>query len=67
MAVEDMRRVAPLWLEYTERVRQDPLAFNLTGDAYAKKPGGWVAVGVGLGQEGWGQPGPGRWVSPWSI
>ncbi len=24
MAREDMRRVAPLWLKYTERVREDP-------------------------------------------
>lgn len=39
MAREDMRRVAPLWLKYTERVREDPMAFNLTGDEWAKKPG----------------------------
>lgn len=42
---DDMRRVAPLWLKYTERVREDPGAWNLTGDDFAKKPGDkpWIS------------------------
>ncbi|GAB4815655.1 hypothetical protein N2152v2_002701 [Parachlorella kessleri] len=45
MAREDMRRVAPLWLKYTERVREDPGAWNLTGDEWTKKPGDkpWIS------------------------
>ncbi|KAI7838943.1 hypothetical protein COHA_007303 [Chlorella ohadii] len=44
MATADMRRVAPLWLKLSEDVREDPLAWNLTGDHYAlegDKP--WIA------------------------
>jgi hypothetical protein len=37
MATADMRRVAPLWLKLSEDVREDPLAWNLTGDHYAKE------------------------------
>lgn len=42
---DDMKRVAPLWLKYTGDVRQDPEAYHLTGDAYAKKPGqkAWIS------------------------
>lgn len=37
MEREDLRKMAPLWLEYSEKVRQDPDAWNLTGDVYAEK------------------------------
>ena len=41
---KDLLEVAPLWLKYTEDVRNDPNAWNLTGDAYVK-PGGraWIS------------------------
>ncbi|PSC69020.1 peptidyl serine alpha-galactosyltransferase [Micractinium conductrix] len=35
MQAGDMRRVAPWWIKYSEDVRADPLAWNLTGDVYA--------------------------------
>lgn len=35
----DMRKIAPLWLKFTEDVRADPDAWNLTGDVYATAPG----------------------------
>ncbi|GMH43508.1 hypothetical protein BSKO_11430 [Bryopsis sp. KO-2023] len=34
---KDLRALAPLWLKYTEDVRDDPAAWNLTGDAYVKE------------------------------
>jgi peptidyl serine alpha-galactosyltransferase len=45
MHVRDLRRVAPLWLKYTEDVRFDPDAWELTGDAYSKHPGDrpWIS------------------------
>lgn len=41
---EDMARIAPLWFEYTKRVRDDPHAWNSTDDPEGK-PGEkiWVA------------------------
>eukprot|EP00887_Chlorella_sp_A99_P001114 scaffold14.g1114.t1 len=42
----DLQGLAPLWINYTEGVRQDPLAWNETGDEFAiKKPGTkpWIA------------------------
>ena len=45
MATEDLKRVAPLWLRYTEDVRFDPDAWELTGDAYSAHPGDkpWIS------------------------
>lgn len=42
---DDMKRLSPLWLKYTEDVRADPEAYHLTGDVYATKPGmkPWIA------------------------
>lgn len=37
MRTRDLIKVAPLWLSYTEAVRQDPDAWNLTGDTNLKK------------------------------
>eukprot|EP00192_Tetraselmis_astigmatica_P004261 CAMPEP_0117679248 /NCGR_PEP_ID=MMETSP0804-20121206/17717_1 /TAXON_ID=1074897 /ORGANISM="Tetraselmis astigmatica, Strain CCMP880" /LENGTH=467 /DNA_ID=CAMNT_0005488665 /DNA_START=196 /DNA_END=1599 /DNA_ORIENTATION=+ len=44
MAFTDLQRVAPLWLEYTKRVREDPKAWEDTGDVYVR-PGGkpWIS------------------------
>ena len=39
MHLNDLQRMAPLWLDYSQRVRDDPLAWNETGDAYATSPG----------------------------
>ncbi|CAK0787343.1 hypothetical protein CVIRNUC_010562 [Coccomyxa viridis] len=39
MMKEDMKRVAPLWLNFSKKVRHDPDAWNLTGDAFTKGPG----------------------------
>jgi peptidyl serine alpha-galactosyltransferase len=45
MAAPDLAKVAPLWLQYSEAVRDDPMAWNETGDDYAKTPGTkpWIA------------------------
>jgi len=44
MTLSDLRRVAPLWLMYTERVREDPLAWRDTGDVYVSKGGKpWIS------------------------
>lgn len=45
MNVADLRRVAPLWLKYTEDVRFDPDAWELTGDAYSTHKGDrpWIS------------------------
>lgn len=45
---EDLRKAAPLWLEYTKKVRQDPRAhypFKGSGDAYitAENPRPWIS------------------------
>ena len=46
MATSDMRRVAPKWLEFTEKVREygNP-AWNMTGDAYVSiaNPKPWIS------------------------
>lgn len=34
MHVEDLRKVAPLWLKWTEEVRQDPESWGNTGDIF---------------------------------
>ncbi|KAK9813259.1 hypothetical protein WJX72_011566 [[Myrmecia] bisecta] len=39
MQREDLRRLVPLWLHYSEAVREDPMAWNETNDEYATKPG----------------------------
>lgn len=36
---DDLKRVAPLWLHYSETVRDDPLGYKETGDEYARRPG----------------------------
>jgi hypothetical protein len=45
MNTGDLRRVAPLWLKYTEDVRFDPDAWELSGDAYSTHPGDkpWIS------------------------
>lgn len=45
MESSDLRKVAPLWLKYTEDVREDPDAWKLTGDQYSKTPGDkpWIS------------------------
>jgi hypothetical protein len=45
MQTDQLRKVAPLWLQYTEDVRADPDAWKLSGDAYATKPGDkpWIS------------------------
>jgi len=45
MNTQDLRRVAPLWLKYTEDVRFDPDAWELSGDAYSIHPGDkpWIS------------------------
>ncbi|EFN59242.1 hypothetical protein CHLNCDRAFT_138234 [Chlorella variabilis] len=45
MNVEDLRRVGPGWLKYTEDVRFDPDAWELTGDAYSTHKGDrpWIS------------------------
>ena len=48
MLTEDMRRVAPLWLNYTEAVRTSPLGMEVwtrMGDAYVTKenPRPWIS------------------------
>ncbi|KXZ52846.1 hypothetical protein GPECTOR_8g229 [Gonium pectorale] len=41
---EDLQRVAPLWLKYTEDVREDPEAWRLSGDQYVEKGGKpWIS------------------------
>ncbi|CAL8472223.1 g11765 [Coccomyxa elongata] len=41
MAKSDLKKVAPLWLEYSRRFRLDPATYNgnLTGDDFTKHPG----------------------------
>ena len=45
MRTEDLKRVAPLWLNYSEAVREDPEAWRFSGDIFAKKAGDkpWIA------------------------
>lgn len=45
MMRDDLSRVAPLWLKYTEDVRFDPDAWRLSGDQYATQPGDkpWIS------------------------
>lgn len=45
MESSDLRKVAPMWLKYTEDVREDPDAWKLTGDQYSKNPGDkpWIS------------------------
>lgn len=42
---DDLKRMAPLWLKYTEDVRADPEAWRLSGDVYATHPGDkpWIS------------------------
>ena len=46
MALEDLKKVAPLWLKWTEEVRQDPESWGNTGDIYnsnGKAGPPWIA------------------------
>ncbi|KFM28780.1 hypothetical protein F751_6301 [Auxenochlorella protothecoides] len=45
MHSEDLRRVAPLWLKYSEDVRFDPDAWTLSGDHYSVNKGDrpWIS------------------------
>ena len=36
MRTQDLKRVAPLWIKYSEDVRADPDAWNTSGDSYTK-------------------------------
>jgi len=44
--VDDLRAVAPLWLQYTEEVRQDPNSWANTGDIFNRNGAGgppWIS------------------------
>ncbi|KAK9918872.1 hypothetical protein WJX75_007695 [Coccomyxa subellipsoidea] len=45
MAKEDLKMVAPMWSTFTRKVRNDPKAWNLTGDMHTLEPGEkpWIA------------------------
>ena len=46
MHLEDLKKVAPLWLKWTEEVRQDPESWGNTGDIYNSNGKGgppWIA------------------------
>lgn len=45
MHKQDLKRMVPLWLKYSEDVRFDPDAWNLTGDVYSTHPGDkpWIS------------------------
>lgn len=45
MYTEDLKRMSPLWLKYTEDVRFDPDAWELSGDQYSIHPGDkpWIS------------------------
>ncbi|CAL5224706.1 g7434 [Coccomyxa viridis] len=42
---EDLGSVLPMWIKYTEDVREDPDAWNTSGDSYTTEPGlkPWIA------------------------
>ncbi|KAG1673277.1 hypothetical protein FOA52_002557 [Chlamydomonas sp. UWO 241] len=41
---DDLTRVAPMWLQYTQDVRQDPESWHLSGDSYVEKGGKpWIS------------------------
>ena len=44
MHKDDLARVAPLWLQFSEDVREDPEAWRLSGDQYVEKGGKpWIS------------------------
>lgn len=45
MNTKDLERVAPMWLSFTTAVRNDPTAWNTTGDSYSVNPGDkpWIS------------------------
>ena len=44
LRTRDLAKIAPLWLSYTEAVREDPDAWNLTGDPTVQKGGKtWIS------------------------
>ena len=70
MRTEDLQRVAPLWLNFSEAVRADPDAWRFSGDIFAKKPGDkpWIAemYGYSFGAAAanvWHQVPPCFWAS----
>jgi hypothetical protein len=59
MRTEDLKRVTPEWIKFSEDVRADPDAWNTSGDSYTKASGAapvhsnaqpallcWVALGA---------------------
>jgi len=50
METSDMRRVAPEWLKFTEKVREYPPTYNMTGDAYVSiaNPKPWISEMYGF-------------------
>jgi len=50
MHMDDMRRVAPQWLHFTEKVREHPPCWNMTGDAYVSlaNPKPWISEMYGF-------------------
>ena len=42
---DDLKRMSPLWLKYTEDVRFDDMAYKYSGDVYAIHPGDkpWIS------------------------
>ena len=44
MHKDDLAKVAPLWLTFSEDVREDPEAWKLSGDQYVEKGGRpWIS------------------------
>lgn len=45
MSTKDLEKVAPMWLSFTTAVRNDPTAWNTTGDSYSIHPGDkpWIS------------------------
>lgn len=71
MRTEDLQRVAPLWLTFSEAVREDPEAWRSSGDIFAQKAGDkpWIAemYGYAFGAAAanvWHQVPPCLWAWP---
>ncbi|KAK3245756.1 hypothetical protein CYMTET_44695, partial [Cymbomonas tetramitiformis] len=50
MHIDDLRTIAPLWLEYTEKVREHRASWHLTGDNFMTKqrPKPWISEMYGF-------------------
>ena len=53
---DDLRRMAPLWLKFTEDVRFDPDAWTLSGDAYSTNRGDRPWISEMCARGGGGRP-----------